>query len=314
LNEEGYIEKPLRNLLEASRTVPMQIVVADGGSIDKTEDIVQKYAQQNGNVVFMRHGRRRQGPAINRAVETYGDGAEYLVRLDAHADYPADFCQTLLDEAKRTKAASVVVAMHTEGKSLFQRAAAAAQNSILGNGGSAHRSVGQEGKWIDHGHHALMSIDAFRIVGGYDETFTHNEDAELDTRLHKAGYKIWLTGKTSVTYYPRATPESLFQQYMNYGYGRAQNIFKHRSRPKLRQLAPAAILPVILLALFSPWSDWMALPLVLWAVACLGYGLWLGAKANDMHIALAGPIAMLMHLGWSIGFWKAALLEFWRRL
>ena len=42
---------------------------------------------------------------------------------------------------------------------------------------------GAEGHWADHGHHALMRISAFRAVGGYDESFSHNEDAELDYRL-----------------------------------------------------------------------------------------------------------------------------------
>ena len=33
-----------------------------------------------------------------------------------------------------------------------------------------------------------MRIAAFRGVGGYDESFSHNEDAELDYRLRQAGY------------------------------------------------------------------------------------------------------------------------------
>jgi hypothetical protein len=57
----------------------------------------------------------------------------------------------------------------------------------------AHRARGQ-GAFVDHGHHALMSIAAFRAVGGYDPDFAHNEDAELDHRLRAAGYDIWLTG------------------------------------------------------------------------------------------------------------------------
>ena len=41
-----------------------------------------------------------------------------------------------------------------------------------------------------------MRIAAFRAVGGYDESFSHNEDAELDYRLRQAGYRIWMTDKT----------------------------------------------------------------------------------------------------------------------
>ena len=66
-----------------------------------------------------------------------------------------------------------------------------AQNSKLGNGGSKHREGGK-GHWTDHGHHALMRISAFASVGGYDETFSHNEDAEYDERVVSAGGRIYL--------------------------------------------------------------------------------------------------------------------------
>ena len=64
---------------------------------------------------------------------------------------------------------------------------------------------GAKGHWTDHGHHALMRVAAFRAVGGYDESFSHNEDAELDYRLRAAGYRIWMTDKTFMVYYPRAS-------------------------------------------------------------------------------------------------------------
>jgi hypothetical protein len=74
-----------------------------------------------------------------------------------------------------------------------------------------------------------MGIAAFRAVGGYDESFSHNEDAELDFRLRQAGFRIWMTDKTVMTYYPRASVLPLFRQYLGYGRGRAKNILKHRA-------------------------------------------------------------------------------------
>jgi succinoglycan biosynthesis protein ExoA len=134
-----------------------------------------------------------------------------------------------------TGAESVVVSMTARGVTCFQKAAAAAQNSRLGNGGSAHRRLA-EGRFVDHGHHALMNINAYRSVGGYDETFTHNEDAELDARLIAAGYRIYLCPGADITYYPRTSLTSLFRQYRNFGRGRAMTILKHRMKPKLRQM------------------------------------------------------------------------------
>lgn len=302
LNEELYLEPLVRQLVKDCQSLPLRIVIADGGSTDRTPDIARKLATQYTNVFYLHNPKRLQSAAVNLAVATYGGDAQLLIRLDVHSDYPAAYCPTLVAEQQATTAASVVVSMNTIGKTSFQKAAAAAQNSKLGNGGSAHRNA-SSGAWVDHGHHALMRIDAFRAVGGYDESFSHNEDAELDIRLLKAGYKIWLTGKTFLTYYPRSASLPLLRQYFNFGQGRIRTIIKHRIMPKLRQMAPAAVAPAAVLAFLTPLYPVAAIPLMAWMAVCLGYGLMLGAKEKNMHLAMAGPAAMLMHLGWSFGFW-----------
>jgi succinoglycan biosynthesis protein ExoA len=241
----------------------------------------------------------------------FGDDVEYFVRIDAHAGYPPAFCATLLDEAIATGADSVVVAMRTAGHGTFQLAAAAAQNSPLGNGGSAHRKATSDpnaaGTWVDHGHHALIRVAAFRAVGGYDETFTHNEDAELDVRLGAAGFKIWMTARTWCEYYPRETPGALLRQYLNYGGGRARNVLKHRTVPKVRQMVPLMVAPALALSLLGRISKLATVPALAWVLACLSYGALLGVKERKPATALAGPAAMIMHLGWSAGFWRVLI-------
>jgi glycosyltransferase involved in cell wall biosynthesis len=314
LNEEVNIERLVQHLVRESATCPMSIVIADGGSSDKTVEIAQKLAAAHSNVVYLHNPGRLQSAAVNLAVATYGKDTEYLIRLDAHADYPEHYCQTLVEEVKLTKADSVVVAMNTVGKGGFQSAVAAAQNSKLGNGGSAHRLAATEGAWVDHGHHALMRIEAFNTTHGYDEHFSHNEDAELDVRLGKAGFKIWLTAKTSITYYPRAAPLPLLKQYISYGRGRVRTLMKHHVHPKLRQVLPAAVLPAFILMFIAPHSYLLHLPFKLWVLLCLGYGILLAVKAKDITIALAGPAAMIMHFGWSVGFWRELVETLWKRV
>ncbi|MEW6635017.1 MAG: glycosyltransferase family 2 protein, partial [Pseudomonadota bacterium] len=193
-----------------------------------------------------------------------------------------------------------------------QKAVAAAQNSKLGTGGSKHRHS-SAGEWVDHGHHALMRIAAFRAVGGYDETFSHNEDAELDYRLRQAGYRIWMSGGTQMVYYPRSTLKSLYFQYLGYGRGRAKNVLKHRVVPKVRQMIPLLVAPVVLLALYS-FIHWLAaVPFLLWAAVCLGYGAVTAIRQRNLALALAGVSAMVMHFGWSVGFWQQLLMPRSRR-
>ena len=306
LNEATHIGTLLDQLRPAAQRLGARIIVADGGSTDGTLAIVEQIAAKDSRVILLHNKRRIQSAAINLAIGTFGEDADYLIRIDAHGGYPDDYCDRLLEEALATSADSVVVSMLTSGSGAVQKSVAAAQNSKLGTGGSKHRHL-SAGEWVDHGHHALMRISAFGAVGGYDETFSHNEDAELDYRLRRAGYKIWMSGKTRMVYYPRASLKGLYFQYLGYGRGRAKNVLKHRVIPKVRQMVPLAVFPVVLLAAFS-FVHWIAaVPLLVWAAVCLGYGLVTAIRQRNADIALAGVSAMVMHFGWSVGFWLQLL-------
>jgi len=197
--------------------------------------------------------------------------------------------------------------MRTRGGGCFQRAVAHAQNSRLGAGGSAHRQQGPAG-FVEHGHHALFDLGVFRAAGGYDESFTHNEDAELDVRLRRRGARIWLTGAVRIDYHPRAAPWPLFQQYRNYGGGRARTLLLHRVRPRLRQALPLVVAPAIAAlpaALIWPPA---AAPALAWAGVCCAYGAAIALAQSSPCALLSGPAAMIMHAGWSLGFWTELAL------
>ncbi|MFN3513198.1 MAG: glycosyltransferase family 2 protein [Phenylobacterium sp.] len=298
LNEAAHIEGVLQQLFDDAGVARMLIVVADGGSTDGTPEIVARIAAARHNVVLLHNPKRLQSAAVNAAVAARGAGMTWLGRVDAHAAYPPNYVSRLIAVAEETGADSVTTSMVARGETCFQRAAAAAQNSRLGTGGSAHRA-GTRSAWVDHGHHALMRMAAFVAAGGYDETFSHNEDAELDHRLGAQGSRIWLTTEVAIDYFPRRTARALFRQYRNYGQGRARTVRLHRTPLKIRQMLPLAVAPAIMLALASPAFWPLALPALVWAGTCLGYGLVLG---RDRCSALAGWPAMVMHLGWSLGF------------
>jgi succinoglycan biosynthesis protein ExoA len=308
LNEETHIAPILESVLRDPAAADFSIIVADGGSADRTVEIVSSIANTSDSVVLMPNRRRIQSAGIKEAARLFGDDKRWLVRIDAHGDYPEGYVSKLIAEAERTHATSVVVAMESRGSSCFQTAAAIAQNSVLGAGGARHRTVGSTG-FVDHGHHALFDMKAFRAAAGYDESQSHNEDAELDCRLRKAGGRIWLTNATHMVYYPRSSAISLFQQFRNYGRGRALTILRHRQHPKLRQLLPAAVLPCLLLLIAAPLVPLAAVPAILWIGVCLSYGAVLGLSNRSLCGFASGISAMIMHSAWSIGFWTPVLTK-----
>lgn len=302
LDEAAHIGRLLDQLRRDTAGLHARIVVCDGGSADLTVAVARRAAAADDRIAIIDNPGRLQSCAVNRAVSIFGSSYDFLLRIDVHGRYPADYCVRLLEEAVATGADSVVVPMLTEGHDLVTEAAAAAQNSRLGTGGSSHRHASQ-GAWVDHGHHALMRYSAFLAVGGYDESFSHNEDAELDFRLRAAGYRIWLSGATRMTYFPRDSFAGLFRQYLSYGRGRARNILKHRTLPKLRQALPVLILPVAASGAFWVLHWVAAVPLLIWLTACLAYASVLAQRHHNPRLMLAGISAMVMHLAWSTGFW-----------
>lgn len=314
LNEAAHIGDVIDSLAPALTQLagsgtPARLVIADGGSKDATREVAQERAAAHDDLEchVIDNPKRLQSAAINLAVAQHGTGMEWLLRVDAHAAYPSDYVEKLLDEARETGADSVVVAMHAVGEGNLQSIIAAAQNSKLGNGGAAHRTGGT-GRWVDHGHHALMRLSAFASVGGYDETFSHNEDAELDIRLAQAGYRIWMTTRTGLDYLPRKRIRPLLRQYWNFGRGRARTVRKHHLRPKARQGIVIAVAPAVALLLLSPLHPIFLLPAFAWVLACLAGGVALARSSGDPKMIAAGPIAAAMHLAWSAGFWRQILL------
>jgi succinoglycan biosynthesis protein ExoA len=308
LNEEKCIRSAIASLVPQDGSLDYEMIVLDGGSTDHTALIVTEMSKVNPRIRLEMNPARYQSAAVNRGAIIARPESEFIVRADAHAEYPPGFVAGLVRELRERNAASVVVPMRTHGKSFLQRGIAAAQNSRLGNGGALHRT-GSCSRYVDHGHHAAFVRRTFLAIGGYDESFTHNEDAELDLRLRKSGAQIWLCAELAISYFPRSSLAALARQYFNHGAGRARTMLKHHRPPKVRQLLPLGALGVNVLSLASGFGlGWLFfLPSLAYAGACLSGGLYLAMSRRDPAGCAAGPAAIIMHQCWAAGFIYRAL-------
>lgn len=310
LNEESHIEACIRSLMagaETLRVVPM--VVADGGSTDRTVQIVESLKDEFPNLILLNNPKRVQAAAINLAVEAHAsDDISYLVRCDAHSIYPPDFITSVVETMRSTSAASVVVPMDAIGTTCFEKANAWVSNTILGSGGSAHKA-GQKSGYVDHGHHAGFDLSVFRQVGGYDATFSHNEDAEYDARVARQDGRIYLDADIRIQYVPRGSVIALAKQYFNYGKGRARTARKHKEPLKLRQALPiiAFLVSVISMAA-APFIWWtVVFPLAYLAVLSAA-SIVIAVQKRSLCGLLAGVASMAIHMSWAAGFLRETVL------
>jgi succinoglycan biosynthesis protein ExoA len=309
LNEERHIQR----LLEAlSHDLPvfasLTIVVVDGGSRDGTVALVNQFRARHPEVVLLDNPARVQSAGVNAAVRRYGRHADVLIRCDAHALYPSGYCRRLVESLQKTGADAIVVPMDSVGaETSWHRAVARVSNSRIGTGGSAHRA-GRKSGFVDHGHHAAFRVETFVKTGGYDESFSHNEDAEFDCRQRLLGARIYLDGDIRVGYEPRSSVRALWKQYFAYGAGRSRTIRRHPRSARLRQLAVPVhlVLSVVALAL-SPWFP----VLLAWPASYLAVlaftSVWFSLRLRSVGFLWSGVAAAIMHVAWACGFLRALI-------
>jgi succinoglycan biosynthesis protein ExoA len=188
-------------------------------------------------------------------------------------------------------------------------------NTPVGSGGSAHRG-GRRSGFVDQGHHAAFRMESFRRAGGYNETFTHNEDAEFDCRQRAFGQRIYLDADIRLRYSPRATLRGLARQYFHYGRGRARTLRLHPQSLRARQLAPPAFVGLCALALvLSPAWPWLLVLPGSYAAGLAATSLYLAVAHRSSCGLLGGAAAATMHVAWAGGFfagWLRRREQRWR--
>ena len=317
LNEARSIASILAELLEQSKEIGRTtIVVVDGGSTDGTQGIVQGLASQEPSIEMLHNPDRVQSAGVNLAVNTFGLAKDILVRCDGHSTYPRGYLRKLIESLDRYEADSVTVPMDSDGKGCIQSAIGWLSDTPVGSGGSAHRA-GQRSGFVDHGHHAAMRMAKYIEAGGYDPTFTHNEDAEFDFRFRAFGGRIFLDADIRLIYQPRSTLRALGRQYFNYGFGRSRTMRRHPESIRLRQIAtPVNLAGMALATAIAPVTPVFMFWPAAYVAALAAFSVTLALKKRSLCGLMALPAAVVMHNAWAIGFFWGILgvkEAVWRR-
>lgn len=304
-NDATSLRAAIERVFEQRDVDIAEIVIAVGPSEDETAEVAADLAADYSTVSVIDNPTGRTPAGLNAAINT--STSPVIVRVDARSILPVDYIANALETLMETQAGNVGAIQRPVGSTLRQRSIAAAMRSWLGSGAPAYRGSAER-QQVDTAYLGVFRRSALEDVGGYDEGFIRNQDAELNIRLNKAGHSVWLDPRLVVDYYPRRTITTLARQYWQYGWWRQRTIRAHQSSVQLRQIpAPllvvAVTLSLIAAIVLTPW--FLIIPLG-YLGAMLGGALVTG-EGSLFERLLTAAAFVTMHLSWGAGFLASVL-------
>jgi N-acetylglucosaminyl-diphospho-decaprenol L-rhamnosyltransferase len=185
-NGGEHLARALESL--RAQTVEVEVVVADNGSSDGSDEMVAKRFPE---VRLLRLGENRGfGTALNRAVESHPADAIVLLNNDAAAE--PRFVEALVDGLGAGVDSVAGVMLQESDPGSIDSAGVVADRTLMGfdylHGEPITAAVNAPAPLGPTGGAALYRREAFEAVGGFDERiFLYYEDLDLALRLAARG-------------------------------------------------------------------------------------------------------------------------------
>jgi glycosyltransferase involved in cell wall biosynthesis len=213
--ERQHIDECLRSVQAFS--VPsdtnVEILVIDGMSTDGTRDIVTRAGQSDSRIRVLDNPERFQAEALNLGIhEAKGD---FILRLDAHSYYPADYLKRCLETATRTGADNIggIVVTMRHGVTYNAAFVQALITHKFGVGNSGFRTDAPEGP-ADTVPYGFFRREIFDRVGLFDQRLVRAQDYEMNRRIIAAGGTIWRNPRIEVSYFPPSRFSSFIKKQL----------------------------------------------------------------------------------------------------
>ncbi len=178
LNEEKFIGRLLTDLVKQSKQ-NFEVVVVDGKSSDKTQDLVKIYLEK----LPLQFLITEKGVSHQRNVGAKIAKGQFLVFFDADVQIPANFLSLLQHKIQNYGGEVFTTYIKPDSRNIADKVIAQ-----YFNWGIAFSALLD--KPMIGGFNFIVSKSAFERVGGFDERIVHGEDIDLSMRLQKAGYPM----------------------------------------------------------------------------------------------------------------------------
>lgn len=243
LNEEKYIDKCINSILSMDYPKDkMEVLFVDGMSNDKTREKINEYSTKYNFIRLIDNPNKIVPIAMNKGIKaSYG---KYIMRLDAHSEYPENYISRLIYWKEKLNASNVgaVCISDVVNKNKKSNSIAKVLRNKFGVGNSLFRVGVEKPMEVDTVPFGLYDREIFDKVGYYDERLERNQDIELNKRILKSGGKIFLVPDVKFKYYARDNFKALWKN--NYSNGK-WNILTTKYTKDIKSLSIRHFIPLI---------------------------------------------------------------------
>lgn len=307
LNEERFITDCLNSVL--SQTYPidrLDIMVVDGGSSDKTADIVQSFSEKYSNVRFLRNTKKIQSAAFNIGFKN--TSASVIIRLDAHALYAPNYierCVNAIENDPQIGNVGGICNILPFTDRIVAEANALLNTSRFGIGGATFRVGGKAG-YVDTVPFGAFPRRTVEKLGGMREDLARGEDNEYNYRIRSAGYKVFFDPEIVSTYYSRPTLLSSMKQMFANGLSIAKLLYIEKQIISIRHLVPLAffLTLVILVVMSFVIKEFIVLLiglLIIYLIAAFVSSAIICNKHGWRYFAILPIMFFLIHISYGYG-------------
>lgn len=306
LNEERFISRCLDSIIKQTfKFEKMDVMIIDGGSNDKTKDIVAEYQKSHQNIRFIENKKKIQSVAFNIGFKK--STAPYIIRLDAHAEYDSKYISLCIENLKQDEKRGNVGGrcnILPFNQSLWAQTNAILNHSRFGIGGAAFR-VSNEAHNTDSVPFGAFPRKIIEEIGGMREDLPRGEDNEYNSRIRKAGYKIFFDPNITSSYFARPTLGASCKQMYANGNSIGYLYYIDREAIGIRHLVPllfvvSGLFCIIISVLWSPFCyvfcGGLALYLIADAIASI-----MGAKDNVKCTLPLFILFFCVHVSYGMG-------------
>lgn len=258
-NESRYIRSCILSIIQGtSKDVPLEVLVVDGMSSDGTTAIVQELAKKYACVKLIRNEKLYTQHALNLGIHlaTFS----YVMIAGAHAVYPSQYIETLLEWLKQHDAdgAGGVLQTVVSGNAPISHAIAAVLQCRLGVGNSMFRVGVEQPSVVDTIPFGLYPYRIFEEIGLYHWALRRNHDIEWSKRAGRMGKQFWLLPSLQCQYFARHTLKGLAKNNFQNGLWNVLTVFITRRLDSLsiRHYVPLLFVGgMIFLLLLALWWE-----------------------------------------------------------